>query len=279
MLLAGALCLLAPQASEAKISCAYNGDERVLSVTVTAFDEVEIERMRDKIVASSYGPPIPCAGGQATVTNTDRVDLVVRNEGSVWVELAGGPFAPGATQEEDASSEIEFTVAGSGFVDFEGGPGRDHFRFMDSGQESGVNLNAGEDNDLDLTSPAGPSLSLLLVIEGGSGADLIDAQGRPGLEMFAAGGKGNDTLVSPVSGDAILDGGKGRDRLLGSPGSDFIVPGPGADTVKARAGFDQVLMEPDRRRDTVYCGSGSDLVGHPDDRDRLISCEHVKGGR
>jgi hypothetical protein len=277
-LLAGALCLLAPQASEAKISCRYDAGQMALSITATGFDEAGIRRFGEEILVSPFlEPPILCKGGRPTVTNTDRVDLIVRGEGSAWIELEGGPFVPGATAEPDAFSEIEFAVHGNGFVDFEGGPGRDHFRFIDSGQESGVNLNADQDNDLDLITPSKPSLALLVVIEGGPGADLIDAQDRPGLEIFASGGKGNDTLVAPASGSAILEGGPGRDLLIGGRGWDLLVPGSGADVVKAHSGSDSVGMDPDRRRDRIYCAGGRDSVGKHDDRDRLFSCERVKG--
>jgi hypothetical protein len=277
-LLAGALCL-APQASEAKISCRYDAGKMALSVTATGFDEAGIRRFGEEILISPFlEPPILCKGGRPTVANTDRVEITAEGEGSAWIELEGGPFAPGATAEPDGFSEIEFKIRGNGFVDFEGGPGRDHFRFMDSGRESGANLNADQDNDLDLITPAKPSLFLVVVVEGGPGADLIDAQDRPGLEIFAAGGKGNDTLVAPASGSAILEGGKGRDRLIGGRGSDLLDPGPGADLVKARSGSDQVDLDPDRRRDRIYCAGGRDSVGKPDDRDRLISCERVMGG-
>lgn len=281
-LLAGALCffgLLAPRASEAKITCHYNPGERALSVTATGYDEVGIRRFGEEILMSPFlEPPILCKGGRPTVTNTDHVDVTVDGEGSAWIELDGGPFVPGATAEPDGASEIEFSVRGTGFVDFEGGSGRDHFRFMDSGREKGVNLNADQDNDLDLVTPSKPSLFLLVVIEGGPGADLIDAQNRPHLEMFATGGKGNDTLIAPPSGGALLEGGKGRDRLFGGRGSDLLVPGPGEDVVKALAGSDQVKADPDRRRDRIYCGGGRDFVGEHDDSDRLFSCERVKGG-
>lgn len=281
-LLAGALCflcLLVPTASEAKILCRYDASKLALSVTVTEFDEVGIRRYGEEILVSPFlEPPLLCKGGRATVTNTDQVEITAEGEGSAWIELEGGTFAPGATAEPDGFPEVEFKISGDGFVDFEGGPGRDHFRFMDSGRESGANLNADQDSDLDLITPSKPSPLLLVVIEGGPGADLIDAQDRPGLEIFASGGKGNDTLVAPPSGSAILEGGRGRDRLIGGRGGDLLVPGSGADVVKALAGSDQVDMDPDQRRDRIYCGGGRDSVGKHDNRDRFSSCERVKGG-
>lgn len=270
------LALIAPSSGEAKIGCHHNGGQMSLAVTISGFDEADITRFGDEILVSSYGSPIRCRGEAATVTNTDRVDVLVKNGAAAWIALSGGPFAPGATPEPDASSEIEFTIDGNGFVNFEGGRGRDHFRFMDSGSESGVNLNADQDEDLDLVSLAKRSLSLLFVVDGGPGADLIDAPARlRGIEAFAVGGKGDDTLVSPSSESAILEGGGGRDRLIGGAGGDLLDPGRGVDTVKARGGPDGVMISPDRRRDRIYCGAGADRVGKPDDRDRLVSCERV----
>ena len=259
--------------------CHYSASKMVLSVTATEYDEVGIRRFGEEILVSPFlEPPMLCKGGQPTVANTDQVEITAEGEGSAWIELEGGPFAPGATAEPDGFPEVEFKIRGNGFVDFEGGPGRDHFRFMDSGRESGANLNADQDSDLDLITLSKPAPLLLVVIEGGPGADLIDAQDRPGLEIFASGGKGNDTLVAPPSGSAILEGGRGNDRLIGGRGWDLLVPGSGADVVKALAGSDQIDMDPDRRRDRIYCGGGRDRVGKHDNRDRLSSCEHAKGG-
>lgn len=269
------LALLVPAATQAKIGCDYNSATMALSITATRFDEVEVRRSGSEIlVAGPSGSALGCGGHQPTVTDTDRVEIALRSEGSVWVDLSGGSFAPGATLEAEGSSEIEFTLSGSGYANFEGSGGRDHFRFMDSGDESGVNLNAEEDDDLDLAVASNPSQLLLFVLDGGPGADLIEARGVPRLEMFAEGGDGNDMLIAPRSGSAILEGGRGRDQIFGGHEGDLIAPGPGADLVKSYAGSDLLLTRPDRSRDRIFCGSGRDKIGGDRDRrDRLHSCE------
>jgi Ca2+-binding RTX toxin-like protein len=269
------LGLLVPAAAQAKTACHYDSGTKVLSITATRFDEVEIQRSGSKILASAIsGSLLDCGDHQPTVTDTDRVEITLHSEGSAWIYLAGGAFAPGATPELEGSSEIEFALSGSGYANFEGGSGRDHFRYMDSGDESGVNLNAEEDDDLDLSVSSNPSQLLLFVLKGGPGADLIEARGVPRLEMLARGGAGNDMLIAPRSGGAILEGESGRDQIFGGHEIDLIVPGSGADLVKSYAGPDLLLTGPDRSRDRIFCGSGRDKVGGKGDRrDRLHSCE------
>jgi hypothetical protein len=280
-LLTALLCLpslLVPQLAQGDVRCHYSPGKMVLSVTVTGFDEATLRRYeRDILVLPFFGPPIRCGREGATVTNTDRVKVLARDPGAVSIQLSGGPFAPGATPDPDASSEIAFTVGGSGIVEVEGGPRRNHFRYMDANGDSGINLNADEDGDLDLAIVEHSSFAFILVAAGGPGADLIDAQGRPAVEMFAYGGGGNDALVAPPLGSTILAGGRGRDRLFGGTGGDLLAPGSGRDLVKAGGGSDEILMRPDKRRDRIYCGTGRDNVARREHRDRLHSCEFVKG--
>ena len=50
------------------------------------------------------------ACGTATVTTTDIVQMTGAAGATLTIDLSGGPFAPGATDEGDGSSEIELTV-------------------------------------------------------------------------------------------------------------------------------------------------------------------------
>ncbi len=263
-----------PSLGQAALRCQFNPESRVLSVTASGSNEATIRRAGPNIrVYELFPPAVSCGSVAPTVTNTDHIKVVSLGP-SVWIELAGGPFAPGATPEEDGSPEIELTLTGTGFAELTGGHGPDHFQYLKEGDENGVNLNAGEDEDLDVN-VVEKSPTFFAVFNGGAGSDLIDTRGNPGPSMFAAGGSGNDTLVAGPSG-SILDGGSGRDRLFGGHAYDFIVPGPGADLVKARGGGDEILMGADGARDRVDCGTGNDAASRPDPFDRLRSCEYVK---
>jgi len=268
--------LIAPQAGVAAVRCQQGPEPAVLSISVTGETYASLRRVGDAIKVFDAIEGGPRCNLSATVFNTDRVEISVTREASAYIELVGGPFAPGATADEDAAAEIEFQASGPGYVEVIGSRGSDHFRYLDSGSDSGVNLNPSQDEDLDVVVSPESRVEMLFVVGGDEGADRIDALGAPALEMFAVGGKGDDTLLAPTTG-AILDGGRGRDRLIGSGAFDLIVPGHGADRVTARGASDLIEMNRDGSRDRVNCGSGRDAVARPDRFDRLGSCEVRRG--
>jgi hypothetical protein len=264
-------CLISPQPGLAKISCQQNAEEGVLSISVTGETYAGVRRSGDAIaVFDVISGKRGCETG-ATVINTDRIKLFAAREASVSIELKKGPFAPGLSADEDAFPEIELEASGPGFVEVIGGAGPEHFQFMDEGSESGVNLNPDEDEDLDVVVSRKWRIKMLFVVNGGAGADRIDAAGKPALEMFATGGDGNDILLAAPTG-AILDGERGNDQLLGSGAFDFLVPGRGADRIVAKGGSDLIEMKPDGSRDRIDCGPGRDAVARGDKFDRLRSC-------
>jgi Ca2+-binding RTX toxin-like protein len=62
-------------------------------------------------------------------------------------------------------------------------------------------------------------------LDGGPGRDRIVGAAAPD---HLVGGPGQDTLIGNGNGD-LLDGGTGRDKLKGGPGKDFCIGGPGID--------------------------------------------------
>jgi Ca2+-binding RTX toxin-like protein len=276
--------ILAPSASAA-IECRFEPTTRLLSVTTTegGFDEGEaiVRRVGGRIAVVGFlGSRVSC-GGAPTVANTDRIKLLARGITSITVLLDGGPFAPGATPETDPSPEIEFAVGGTGFVELVGGSGADHFRFTTEAGESGLNLDPGpEDRDVDVALPDLGETETLFVANGGPGPDTMDIVNHPAVEVFAAGGPGDDVLIGRGANafGAILEGEGGRDRIVGGPGFDLITPGRGADTVLALGGPDTVEMSPDGQRDTIDCGNGRDKAIRPDRFDRMRSCERIRHG-
>jgi len=69
----------------------------------------------------------------------------------------------------------------------------------------------------------------------------------------------------PKSIDALLEGGKGRDKLRGHKGFDEFSGGVGRDVIKADDG----------NRDIVRCGGGRD-VADVDRKDEVKGCEKLK---
>ena len=78
------------------------------------------------------------------------------------------------------------------------------------------------------------------------------------------------------SGDDQLNGGPGKDLLVGGGGNDVFRPGPDRDVVKGGAGDDRIRAR-DKTRDSVRCGPGRDAVT-ADASDRLRNCEIVLRG-
>jgi len=267
------MTLMAPQTSHAKLSCYRMAEKAVLSIVITHGSFGVIERVKDRIrVVNSLGSPSTECDAGATVTNTRRVKIVLRDGGNAFIRLSRGAFAPGVAIASDPAPEIDFTISGSGYAEAIGGSGQDHFRYEISPVGSGVNLNANSDSDLDvMVTPETKFVDLLLVVSGGERADRIDALGAPPFLMYAAGGDGRDTLVAGKT-HSILEGERGGDRIIGGRASDLIVPGQGRDEVFAGGGSDKVEVSSDSVRDQINCGSGRDRIFGVDQLDSSRSC-------
>jgi len=171
-----------------------------------------------------------CEGGIPTVYNTDRVvnSGEAINPLTVYIDLSGGDFAPGATDEPGSTDEIEFDPTGG-----EAGNGAlPPAQAVVTGDAAADSLRAGA-----LGINLNPTSELF------SGADL-DVKTKAGARNELAGGGGDDRLASiggSATGDpagATLRGGDGDDTLTGGSGADTLDGGPGADKLTGGAGED-----------------------------------------
>jgi Ca2+-binding RTX toxin-like protein len=263
--------LLSPATSFGAVNCTYSGTDRLLSITAAdAF--AGITRSGDAIDVDDGFRPISCAGGPPTVLNTDRVQVGHSGRASDRIDLAGGPFAPGATPQPAGTPEIKFEYTGSTAMDIHGSAGPDQLTL---GPSSGINLNGDGDTDV-----SGPFTSI--VLEGGPGDDLIGPQtdySGSGAHLILAGGGGKDRLTATPEG-GVIHGGEGRDTITGGPGPDNITGGEGRDLIRAGKGRD-IIRAIDGTRDRILCGPGFDKV-KVDSIDKFKGCERlivVKGPR
>jgi Ca2+-binding RTX toxin-like protein len=216
--------------------------------------------------------PVSCDGSPATVSNTDLVQVSHTGRASDRIDLAGGPFAPGAPPQPTGTSEIKFVYTSPTAIDIHGSSGSD---LLTLGPASGINLNG--DSDVDATGPF-----TLIVLEGGQGDDTIAPQGDYsgiGAHTIMAGGGGNDRLTATSEG-GVLHGGEARDVITGSARRDSITGGEGRDLIRAGGGRD-IVRAIDGTRDRIKCGGGFDRV-KVDTVDKLKGCERlivVKGPR
>lgn len=275
-----------PGESQAAVTCAYSNGH--LQVDLTADNDVAtVTRSGPAIrVADAFvggGQAVTCAGGTATVTDTDSVAIAQNpdtEDQKLNIDLKNGAFGPGATPEADGTSEIEFQLKMNSDADLAliGTDAPDTFLIgLIAPAVVGINTNGAEavpDFDIQVTGTKD------IAILGQGGADLIDGRGIPttfGSRTFLpleslSGGEGDDRLLTGGI-QSQISGGDGRDSLSGSQGPDVLTGGRGRDTIFSGKGKDSVFAV-DHKRDRIQCGGGRDhTVADP--RDKLKRCETV----
>lgn len=240
-------------------------DGHVLRIDPGHFD-MRIVRAGDTISPRTSRGETNCGPVAPTVDVVDRV----RVDGSEFtLDLGGGPFAPGFTDEGDESSEIEFRIlAGLGGLRIKlPGEAQNVRAGALGGREFGVNLNADEatpDVDLEIRGPRRPFPPLFdLTLHSGDGRDRIVTSGGPGF-------------AGPLRNFTTVTSGRGADLVRTGKGTDFVKPGAGRDEVNMGRGGDLLDLK-DGLRDIADCGSGADLMV-ADHRDRTHSCRRLKPG-
>jgi Ca2+-binding RTX toxin-like protein len=228
--LLGVLCVLAsmPPAIAAPTACVFDDTTDTATVTVGDGLVATVSRNGDAIEVDG----VPCE--TATVNSTDVLEVATPavSVETVAIDLSGGAFVPGATDEGDGSSEIEIDIQLGGAaigthdqVHIIGTAGADMF----TADGFAANLNAGEATpDDDLSVSGDGELELL----GDEGNDEIVLAGYgdlgPEIPKIARGGPGDDRLFGDLN-DSLLDGGSGRDVADYSPADFSLTVGWGFD--------------------------------------------------
>jgi hypothetical protein len=159
--------------------------------------------------------------GAATTDSTDAIEVTGR-DAELEVDLRGGSFARVPVHVSLSGSDARVRVVGSA---------RDE-EFVATGSK--VRLPAAEGDRVTLRGVR------LLAVDGGAGADTIDAR-RYGGPLTLSGGRGPDSLAGGREADVLrggwaadrLRGGRGRDRLLGGTGGDRCWGGPDRDRMSS----------------------------------------------
>lgn len=244
--------MLVPADSLAAVSCQYNGSSKHLEVFESS--PTTIVRNGSEIQVNSGTTPVACTGAP-TVTNTDAIivfDSAPPNFAYfVTIDLAGGPFAPGATNESGSNDEIEIELQDVESVEFEGASGVDNWRFG----SDGANLNgAAESNflivgvDTDVTFLATTNR---VRIDAAGSSDVIRGSGGLGagtpfqVPMHLYGAAGDDQLTGGDAPDTIgfqgaISTDAGNDTMAGGAGADALGSDVGNDTIDGGADVDSL---------------------------------------
>lgn len=256
------------------VTCELQGHE--LRVASTGPDIV-IARNGAAIRVADYRGPVECTGGPATVTSVDRI--FAGGGDQVELDMRQGPLAPGATPEPDGSDEIEVTIGDRAVLRLDDDPRHVVVGEADDSVVVDLDRQAGGESEVDVRVPFPTPFKAEVDIRAGSGDDRISARGR-GFSfdlrqwLSAFGGPGDDVLTASQSGEGLLAGGPGEDRLNGGRSNDFLDGNGGADELRAGRGRDFVVPGPgDDRGD---CGRGRDVYAQGDG-DRMRRCERLIG--
>ncbi len=287
--------VLAPQAASAAVSCTYHDSGQWVSVQLDADGDQASLAVKSGVQIAVND--VPC--GAATVINTDGIlvgDVSAGGDTIVEIDLSGGSFAPGWTDEV-----VDGQIGLGGEIEMLVGLGEGSDTLLVTGSDAGasivlgsqgINLNAGElGQDADVTLQGGGEH---VIVDGGPGSDWLSGHGGAGtgypyvwpLELHGGagddelqdgdrsasegqldGGAGNDLLLAGKYADALL-GGTGDDTIVGGPGANAIDGGEGADKIDGGEGADRLaggagidaIESRDGSPDSVSCGEGPDSL-------------------
>ncbi|MHC4874901.1 MAG: choice-of-anchor Q domain-containing protein [Planctomycetota bacterium] len=224
------------------------------------------------------------AGGNDTIEGTNGNDVLNGGDGNdVIVGYGGSDRISGGAGNDNL-------VGGAGSDTLNGGDGDDRLRGLGSsgdvlsGGPGADRLDGGKGNDrliesseagfilTDVSLDDGTSIDTLVGLEsaflnGGDGGHRMDASGFSGWVRMT-GGRGNDTLIGTVLGDA-LNGRGGNDRIEGQDGHDRIRGGAGRDLLFGGNGND-LLLGQGSSGDTLRGGDGTDTLDGGAGTDRIF---------
>ncbi len=214
--------------------------------------------------------PVRCdSRGAHTLYLGDRDDKAATHDPSIFTDRI---YGEGGDDEIYGDGEVAYVY---------GGPGADRMRINGNG----------------------------VIGYGGPGDDRIEGSGNRAVGTSFHGEGGDDVVIQLASEHCTLEGGPGRDRLLGGEycrqsggpgadglafnwarpttggasgtsfsgegGRDTIVAGPGHDTIDGGPGGDFIQAAIDGVADTVVCGPGRDTVRANAVDDVAADCEIV----
>jgi len=121
-----------------------------------------------------------------------------------------------------------------------------------------------------------PAASDRIVINAGSGDDVIFVDDSVSANLLLAGGTGDDFIYGGA-GNEIIIGGAGDELIRAGDGSDIVLGGTGSDNLEGQNGGDILLgqqgddyLSGDKGNDLVLGGDGQDTLYGGDDEDILL---------
>jgi VCBS repeat-containing protein len=206
------------------------------------------------------------SGNIATVTITVNPETTI--------SFAGGVLTIGTTAGD--SIAVSSDGGGNVVVTVEG-VADTSFGSIAASSVTGLVVNGGTGaNLIDLTGVTTAAFTSLTSVNVDAGAGDDTVFGSQFNDNFV-GNLGNDYLTGAF-GDDSLDGSAGNDSILGGAGRDSITGGIGNDTLKGQGGADMIVADDGDDyvdggvgNDTLNSGAGNDLLLGNDGNDRFVA--------
>jgi hypothetical protein len=229
-LLGAATIAAVPSAASASATCTYDQAKREMIVRYGSADTSLTITNGGTILYSEGGGFLrscfSTSGVAATPFNTSRVTVKAASsttaplKQTTTIDERNGSFT-------ESSPNLQFLVltgTGGDRLILREGPGADPMHLMDN-PAIGPMIDLGYDGDVDLRMTT--SNDAVVQVNGGNGADFIDATGVRTYHTVMLGEGGNDGLLGGTLSDSF-DGGPGEDTIRAKDGIAEVVNG-GAD--------------------------------------------------
>ncbi len=233
--------------------------------TIAGITQIELSGGKSKNVidAHLFGGTVSIFGGAGDdqLIGGTGVSYVYGGAGNDTLISSGGTST--SLYGEDGNDTLETRSVVSVLLD--GGTGSDK---LNAGGDQKMLIQKRANSNLEYLLAYGPNTATVLtasmltrsieemLLEGGAGANVIDARAYP-FRVTINGGAGNDTLYGGIGNDT-LNGGPGNDLIFGDAGNDVIDGNAGNDSISGEAGNDTLFGSDGD--DTISGGTGNDQI-------------------
>lgn len=259
-------------------------------------DEIRGGDNNDNLSGGTGNDDIDGEGGQDTVSGDEGQDTVDGGDDADTVDggadvdtVRGGAgndvVTGGAGNDQlEGGADNDTLDGGEGTDNIDGGDGVDRL----SGSVTGSQNATLSNTEFDVAGQIDTFTSIEeVIIIGGTGSNVLDAQAYTTGAVTVDAGEGNDTIFGSAGpdflngegGDDLIEAGDGNDTALGGAGRDTINAGAGNDVLSGNAGND--LINGGDGFDSASGGDGDDTLTGGENNDTLdgdIGNDSLLGG-
>lgn len=258
--------------AQADTTCSFDSGTHVLTVAGTPVvgSHLRVDSDGDIVVTHTTGfggTTVTCSGPQATVQNTNTIDVDMPAGGDHELSISDpDQFQPGFTPEFGGGSEVEVVADLSDgtdtfqVIDFDAGVVNDRWVLGTIGFDWDPKA-AVPDVDVALT-----GVDQYELRPGGGDRNVVSGQGSAPTGSAVTGpiayvptfsAAADIDKVTGGNGPDVIEGNVGRDVLRGAGGNDLLRGDADKDRLFGETGIDRLAARDGKRDKRIDCGPGS----------------------